>query len=342
MRPTVWTVALLLVCAASFTHAQPPSCASPTTPIGALPPAVPIWCEVPGPDGPSTFVRTSNGWLDDFEHGLSNAPIGTGYLTFAFGGTPLQQHFRHADHWMQDLDLAQRGGTTLRPEPAFRFQDGKLVIEADVAAGIQAYGSGIWPEITVTTAAQPTGARRDALYAYDHFPGHHTLGCRLQSDRIVICALFDDSTRGISEGGRIWEMSFFQPVGTQNTGGGPWGEGAAAWRVCKGGDPDLKCRDRFRLELTPSSLVLHVNGIPYFSQRNIPTLPQALLERPLYTYFSGVATVARAGVARFHWDRVAVNVGADGPPPSPPAVCRLQRQLPDQTWETVAQPYACP
>jgi hypothetical protein len=217
---------------------------------------------------------------------------------------------------MQDVSMAERGGTTMRPQRTFRFVGGRLAVEATVAAGIAEYGADIWPEITVTTAARPTEPRRDALYAYDAFSGHYTLGCRLHADRYVICALFDDSPAEAGNAARLWEMSFFQHVGTHVEGGGPWGGGETAWRVCENTDPDMNCRDHFRLELTQTSLVLHVNGFRYFAQEGIPPLPAPLLQGRLYAYFSGVVQAARPGVARFHWDRVAVNPPAAAVPPA--------------------------
>lgn len=321
--------------------ALPPSCDYASTPIGALPPALPIWCLDQGESGAATFIATDNAWFDDFNHNLNVAPIGSGYRVFKFGHTQTQHHFRHANHWMQDLSLEERGGVSLRPDAAFHFKEGKLVIEAVVAAGIESYGSGIWPEITITTAPQPTGARRDALYAYDHFPGHTTLGCRLQSDRIVVCSLFNNTQQGISEGGRIWEMSFFQLVGTDNQGGGPWGEAETAWRVCEMEDPDLQCRDNFRLEISKNSLTLFVNDIEYFSQKGLPTLPSDITNGNVYVYFSGVSTAVLADkVARFHWDSLAINKHVISDPIS--NQCRLQRQDDQGAWQTLLQPYPCP
>ncbi|MBK9308186.1 MAG: hypothetical protein IPM58_14165 [Nitrospira sp.] len=322
--------------------AQDARCTSRGTPIGALPPAVPIWCLPEGATGSATFHQGGNAWTDDFQHGLSNAPMGNGYREFQLGATTRFAHFRHNDHWMQDVAADRKGGTVLRPERAFQFDNDKLIIETDFAAGVQSYGNGIWGEIVITTAQNPTGERADALYAYDHFPGHYTLGCRLQTDRIIVCSLFDNSARGINQGGRIWEMSFFQKVGQVSEGGGPWGEGATKFRVCNGSDPDVNCRDRFRLELTPTSLELYVNGYRYFAQTGLPALPSALTNRPIYTYFAGVVAGTLPGdqTVRFHWDRIAVGTISTTPPPAP--VCRLQRQETNGSWTTIQQPVTCP
>ncbi|HFD13103.1 MAG TPA: hypothetical protein ENJ32_11650 [Crenotrichaceae bacterium] len=332
---------LFLTSLSFHTLAITPSCDNASTPIGALPPAIPVWCLTAGANGAATFIASDNTWLDEFNHGLSLAPIGSGYQRYSLGNDPQQQQFRQANHWMQDISLTARGGVTMRPDPAFHFDNGRLVIEADVAAGIQSYDSGIWPEITITTAPQPTGARRDALYAYDHFPGHTTLGCRFQSDRIVVCSLFDDTQKGANDGGRIWEMSFFQHVGTDNTGGGPWGDAENAWRVCLDGDSDILCRDRFRLVITQTSLTLFVNDVEYFSQKGLPVLPEDITNGPVYIYFSGVSTTIQpSDVARFHWDRLAINQYQPEQPST--SQCRLQRQDSNGNWQTLQQPYPCP
>jgi hypothetical protein len=306
-----------------------------------------IWCLPAGATGPATFQQGANVWIDDFNHGLSNAPIGNGYREFSLGATVRFAHFRHANHWMQDVAADRKGGAVLRPDRTFQFSNGKLVIEADYAAGVQSYGSGIWGEIVVTTAPNPTGERRDALYAYDYFPGHYTLGCRLQTDRIVVCSLFNNTSNGINNGGRIWEMSFFQQVGTTSEGGGPWGEGERKFRVCNGTDPDVSCRDRFRLELTTNSLALYVNDYRYFAQTGLPSLPSALTNAPVYTYLAGVVAGTLPGdqSVRFHWDRIAIQAGTDPivPPPLPPTpICRLQQQEANGAWTTIRQPVLCP
>lgn len=317
-----------------------------TTPIGAQAPAIPVWCLTAGADGSGTFIQFSNGWLDEFDHGLSNAALGDGYQSFLLGNTERQQHFRHANHWMQDASLTHRGGATMRPDASFRFENGRFSVETDVAAGVSAYGTSIWSEITVTTAPQPSGARRDAIYAYDYFPGYYTLGCRLQAERVVTCALFNDLPGETGNESRIWEMSFFQHIGTENFGGGPFGDADAAWRLCEGSDPDINCRDRFRLELSETSLALNVNGMRYFSQNGIPPLPPEFMNQALYVYFSGVVTSPQTGVARFHWDRVAVNMDTTVEPPIGPLpidpICRLQQQQSNGEWVTVSSPVQCP
>jgi hypothetical protein len=273
-------------------------------------------------------MQGGNSWLDEFNHGLSTASLGAGYRAFEVQGGSINQsqHFRHADHWMVDVNGVDQdgsgpwnfGGATVRPDRSFRFQDGKLVVEADVAAGLAEYGGNAWPELVVTTAATPTAApSRDNTYSYDFFANDWTLGCRLQPERGPICALFDNTGRGAGAGGRVFEISAFQHEDAQSVyGGGPFTpETDAAWRVCQDDDPDLDCRDRFRLELTRDTLTLFVNGVKYMEHQGLPAgkqLPDALVNGPVYVYFGSWIYKPDTETVRFHWDRLAVNP-ATGP-----------------------------
>jgi hypothetical protein len=202
----------------------------------------------------------------------------------------------------------------MRPATTFHFEQDRLVIEADAAAGIETYEGGIWPELVISTGSRPTDT--GSLYAYDMFPEDWTLGCRLQSSRFPVCSL--KSNDGDIQSGqgstRIWEMSAHQEVGTDNYGGSPFEGRENYWRVCHQQDPDMHCRDRFRLELTPTSLTLYVNGYRYFEQKNIPRLPGGLLTGELYVYFSSMVVSHPAEAIRFHWDRLSVNPNT---PPTP-------------------------
>ena len=294
------------------------------TPAGALPsqPA-PVFCSIDN-QGPGTSAQQNNSWSDDFNHGLSFADFeNTNYQTFeVLGEIHDSIHWRHANHWMVDLAPhaegqeigGTHGGAMLSPDRSFRFKSGKLVIEADVAVAISAYGAEAWPEIVVTTGSQPTEFRvGGSLYAYDLFPGHWTLGCRLQTNRFPTAALMDNTQRGTLNGGRVWEMSWFQHVGTEVFGGNQFDGRGHYWRVCGDTDPDSSCRDRFRIELTQTSLTLYVNGVKYFEQKGIPPLPDELVNGDVYVYFASMMSRHPADTIRYHWDSVTVN------PANPPS-----------------------
>ena len=100
----------------------------------------------------------------------------------------------------------QPGGTQMRPDRSFRFENGKLVVELDVAAGIEDYDGFAWPELTVTTASSPAVSAAgpvgptpatsigDDLYAYGQFGGEWSVGIRLTGSR-PIAALYDNTHR---------------------------------------------------------------------------------------------------------------------------------------------------
>jgi hypothetical protein len=255
----------------------------------------------------TTFTQGANSWLDDFNHGGSMAAMGAGYREFS---TDVQRakSFRHANHWMPDVQPIPNNGSTvggsyLRPDRSFRFENGVLVIEMDSAAGISTYDPHprqAWPEIVVSTADHPTpsGSVADDGYAYGHFPNAWTAGIRLQPSRVPIAALFNPGNT------RTWERSFFQTEGAANEGGTP----APAWRTCNGTDPDTNCRDRFRWELRPDSMTLYVNGSLYWRQTQAGMFPAAFTEAPaLYVYAASWISTREQKVYRFHWDRLRVN-----------------------------------
>ncbi|MFN0074175.1 MAG: hypothetical protein ACKVVP_22060 [Chloroflexota bacterium] len=298
---------------ASLEYAAPPCPWPDSLPLGALPPARPAWCDELG-TGASTLENGSNRWLDEWEHGLSMADLGEGYRVFNFGSVYRTETFRHNGHWMQDVAGRSEsgsgppwnvGGVTMRPDRTFRAENGRLVIEADVAAGISEYEEHAWPEIAVTTAPAPTGTIVDGLYHYGHFGGHWAMGIRLQSERTPTAAIYPPA------GPRRMEISFFQDEGAHVMGGGPFNERLSrAWRVCIETDPDLNCRDRFRWEIERSAMTLYVNGVKYMEHRGLPedvSVPVELLEQPVYVYFAGTLHQPEAATVRFHWDRLAIN-----------------------------------
>lgn len=286
-----------------------------STPAGALPgQPPPVWCLITA-TGSGTEQVSQNTWFDDFNHGLSFANFeNTQYLTYDEIGAWRTKFWRHADHWMLDMAPHPQGGTSgwdrgyalLRPNQEFHFINNKLVVETTVAAGMDAYSLDAWPEIIVTNGPQPTNGPIE-LYGYDLFPQYWTLGCRLQSTRVPICALKSNDGGPDTPSNRIWEMSFWQEVGTYSYGGLPSGGLENYWHECAVTDPDILCRDHFRLELTRTSLKLFVNDELYFEQSGIPPLPNQLLNGNVYVYLASSQVNHSAETIRYHWDLLSIN-----------------------------------
>jgi hypothetical protein len=194
----------------------------------------------------------------------------------------------------------------LRPNQSFKFSNGKFIVETTVAAGMNAYDDQAWPEIVISNGPAPY-SDPVVLYGYDQFPEYWTLGCRLQASRVPICALKNDHGTPPESSGQVWEMSFWQQVGTYGYGGYPGGGLEDLWNECAVTDPDTECRDHFRLELTATSLKLFVNGGLYFEQSGIPSLPSELLTGDIYVYLVSSHVNHTAETIRYHWDLLTVN-----------------------------------
>jgi hypothetical protein len=298
-----------------------PSILSPcwpsSLPVGAISgQPLPVFCRS-STQGPDTSQEAENGWVDNFDHGLSFGDFeGTRYRIFDdVGFVHRTLHWRHANHWMVDIATRSkstpspwvRGGALLSPERSFAFENGMLVVEAEVAAGIKAYTTSIWPEIVISTGSNPDDV--GSLYGYDLFPEDWTLGCRLQATRYPVCTLKNNSG-SIAEGKgsrQIWEMSAHQEVGATNFGGSPFEGREEYWNVCDNTDPDDYCRDHFRLEITGTTLTLYVNGHKYFEQTGVPPLPAELTEGEVFVYLASMVVSHPADAVRFHWAGLAVN-----------------------------------
>ncbi len=299
-----------------------------------------IWCYNLNDPPARTAVEGPNSWVDDFTVGCTvEAPGCTsmmslddrdmGYRVFDSTGaeTPQGQHWINQNHWMVDAKGGFTGGTSLRPDRSFRFENGKIVVEGDFAASIPEYGDETWGEITITSAPAPTGEFADILYAYGQFGGHWAVGCRLQSSRFPVCAVegadandppVEETCFAIPRQYRVAELSSFQRCGTKVMGGGPYDGLERYWRECQPAGPDMACRDRFRLEVTKSSLTLYVNGVKYMEDANWPAahqLPDSFVNGDIYVYQSNWQNRAGSRAYRYHWDHFAVNPPS-GPTPS--------------------------
>lgn len=301
------------------------------------------WC-VPLQTGHDTHTATANGWVDTFNHGLDHATCCPGYRQFEFGSgeTTFWQHSQADSHWMVDVQGRNSGGGSIRPDKSFTFENGKLVVESVVAASIPGYGVAVWPEITISTRGTPSGNVVDPLYHYGQFGGSWTFGCRLEPAKTPVCALYDNSGRSVFNGGRRWEISFFQHVGGGND---YFNYNGTAWRSCGVDNPDTACRDRFRLELTANSFSLYVNNVLWMREEAAGLFPSAFVNAPLYVYMASwiqsngqpQSQTSPSSISRFHWDDIIINPGSTGPAPTPTPVASPTPIPPTPTTTT----YTC-
>ncbi len=334
----MFAISVGIVAGAAVYNPSGPQCG--TVPVGALPgQPFPTWCYTGLDAGISTAQKAPNAWMDMFNHGQSMAEmstdynqvsIGTAQSRFWNGGNPTAMF-----HWMQDFACASGGpcGSAIRPNQSFNFVDrgdgrGKtLIVEGDVAAGIDAYGGDSWAEFLITTDPHTGmhGSGSTGLYLYDYTVGYDALGCRLYGDK-MICSLFDNSARtpnpNDSNPGRIFELSFFQQVGSTQCGWYDGGcNGDAFIRNCAGSDADLNCRDSFRFEIAKNDFRVYVNGKLFGRTANMPVakqIPDRFLNSATYTYF-GAMTVNDQRAHRFHWMALHINADMFGAPPVPTA-----------------------
>ena len=302
------------------------SCPDPAPPIGALAPAVPAWC-IALAAGVDSAVRRPNSWTDEFRSGAVNAHLAASYRVFELGRSRassvfLTQHFAHNGHWMvdvaghgaplglypdsvDDFEIGpNNGGAFMRPDTAFRFADGRLVVEFEVAA-MRAYGDHAWPEVVITTAAAPTPHETNGWYAAGVFGGYPVVACGVPADRLSECRVYDHDTITAHLNASSAAGAAFANGGAPTTAARD-----AAWRTCAPDQADELCRDRFQLVLERDAITLSVNGVPYMEHRGLPTaarVPDELLRSDVYVYFASWTYLGDPAVVRFHWGRIAIN-----------------------------------
>lgn len=331
-----------------------------------------IWCFPLVAPSPTfrTRVTGTNDWVDNFQTNTQMMRFADGDLDYRIfdgvnaGGTNKTQHFINNNHWMDDNSGGFLGGSMMRPNRSFKFENGMLVVEADVAAGIPCYQDGCnefsggdiaWPEIDVSTATQPTTNTNDALYGYGHFVGSWAVGCRLHGRGAITCAVQADHNLTSVTGdrppcfsvdpARVMEISGFQQCGTIHYSYDDHADARQYLRHCLDNQMDMFCRDRFRLEITKSSLTLYVNGHIYLQDANWPSyaqLPDSAVNGNWYTYMTDWEDSPNQPVYRFHWGRLAINPhNADGTiaaPTAAPSFCLGQPQNTCQTNTTPPPP----
>ena len=321
-----------------------------------LEPEYPIWCYPQPQAGPATAIKGPNSWVDtwDNDHPAIQTLNDGDYDYRVFPRLLSDQSrfkwgaFINSDHWMVDLvDVSPfrlSGGILISPDQTFQFVNGKIVVEADAAAGAPGMGSADhYYEIDITPALAPTnepnGGVVDALYGYGQFGGVGAIGCRFEGG--FICTMYDDSNR-VTGGqcpqghickdnggrpGRVWET---QGVGTARTAPsvrGGFGQEALlldgpgrlgdVWRHCGDNIHDLHCRDRFRIELTKTNLKIYVNGrlgyeIDGLYAVNPETgadnrVPDSWFQSGVRMYMTSWINGGQHTPLRWHWNNVAVN-----------------------------------
>jgi hypothetical protein len=303
--------------------------------------AIPAYC-IDAPVHAPTRVTGANDWIDnfvqdgsgpyrfqneDFDYRVYDGPDNS------LGSIGRSRHLVLGDKWVDDNEQKYAGGAAIRPNRTFHAENGKLIVEADVSAGKNIYAGNAWPEIVVTTAAEPDVVAPQAPeqnYAYGHFNLSPTFGCRLQDGGTFTCAAFTGTgslgqTPNTSDRApcfslqddRLWELSFFQGCGNYFPGGIHYGGSPTIdnlgqfFRQCSPSDTYDKCMDRIRVEITRRSMVWYVNGVRYFEDSgwdSLHQIPDAIFTQPVYVYFSDFNTIDSSVHAfRFHWERLAIN-----------------------------------
>lgn len=318
----------------------------------------PIWCYTDYSIATDTHIEGPNSWVDEFNHGASFATPSSAYTVFeSINQISKTQTWFHANHWMTDIapkfsatdDGARYGGNVVRPNKAFRFEDfgdgrgKKLVIESDIAAGINGYNaptSNAWVELVisnspVTTFNSNNKANVGNFYAYNFFQRNWAFGCIMYPDGFPGCALVSNNGAPPEQDER-WQGSHFQHPGSYSFGGQPGApsgvEGRPVgdfWRHCGTVDPDTNCRDRFRMEIWKTGYAIYVNGVKYSENSGITDpnkmFPDELVNGDVYVYMGNIVGIHPSDTVRFHWDRFAVNP-KDGqgrlmPPSAAPDFC---------------------
>jgi hypothetical protein len=319
-------------------HASLP-CAS--IPVGSVnlesdpEPQQPIWCSPPLSNTlPATGTYDAfGGFGDPFNNSGALARFNNGddgYNVFdnlAYGGSNQSAHFLVNNYFVVDLaKQTSQVGAAISPNHAFRFENGKLVLEADVSAsevGFDQNGAAVWPEVDWSTSPAPNrNTSNDGLYLYGSFPGFAAGGCRIEPNRGLTCAVEADHVLSSTTGdqppcysfapSRVMELSGFQSCGSRHSGFAvDFGAPGNAWRLCPPNSVDA-CMERFRFEWSQSGLVAYVNGIKFAEDSGWPgyaQLPTSIASgsTPIYAYFGQWGDFSSSSVYRFHWGQVSVN-----------------------------------
>jgi hypothetical protein len=313
------------------------------TPLGALPPALPMLCDQLGP-AVDTARRAANSWVDHFDHGAAMSHLPPSYVQGHVGPGGVSKHFIHNNHWMVDIRSDSGRYPTLlaawmRPATTFRPKaDGSVVIEFEVATPIAGTRdvstlSDSWPEFAISTAPAPTGMNtwgspllRNGTYFYESFARADVMGCRIQQSRHPICAFYEAGSDTAGAPDRLWEINQngTDVVPGTEYGGDPTAPGLRdVWATCsQTDDPDTVCRNTFRVTMTSARIridvkkpggqfVRYYEAVPCNDRAGCSTGQMGRILNNaggFYVYFADFAyRIANDEVIRFHWDHVAVN-----------------------------------
>lgn len=335
-------------------------------------PMGPIWCFATVASPTTRTIDAGGGWIDNFDTNVQMGRLNDGDMGYrlfdTFNPGQLQAGtFINNNHWMVDIvDVSPHrlsGGLMLTPNRSFRFENGKLVVEVDAAAGQDGMGGAdVFYEIDITPAANLTYTV-DNLYGYGMFGGVGALGCRLEradDGGHTVCSMYDNSGRDAGgtdmsgqgrprgQSGRTWET---QGAGSSRTaptvvGGHPGyvmpGTGLSGrnvFRICNDNQMDVFCRDRFRFEFTKTSVTIFVNGYKWFDIQGLYAsnpftgadnrIPDSWISGGVNVYFTSWINGGQHTPTRFHWGRVAVNPHSGSgftAPSAAPSFCLGQPQ----------------
>lgn len=342
------SVGVLTLAVSPTTVVHAASCS--TVPLGVAStstdpePGVTFWCLDPSTLAAPLMTGVPDnfgGYVDPFGETLSNAAHlndgEAGYRTEALGGTNNADHaITQGGYFVGEFSKdSSTQGTVLTPDRAFHFQNGKLVMEADVAAGTFGFmdssgGDVAWPEVDWSTS-ELSGNVVEGLYGFGYYGGNWSAGCRLQAHHSLTCSIEDGSATADrplpgetqdqgpcfpADPNRVMEMSGFESCGPKHFGfaedfGAPKGVfRSCAQNAANGIDG---CLDRFRLEWSQAGFVAYVNGVKFAEDSGWDAnhqLPASIVNgsTPVYAHFVDFSDFnAPPPAVRVHWQRIAVN-----------------------------------
>lgn len=195
---------------------------------------------------------------------------------------------RDALGWTATMDGGGQQGSSFGTPVPFRFHDDAFKVYAELGLGFSGSSAADtmtgWYEIILTTSPVLGPLRDGGAFAVEAAPGHWTLGCRLEPGGNTICDLMDDTGRSAADGGRVWQASFFQEVGTTTFGGFENPDTGLEISRCEVLEPE--CLDGWTVVFGVDSIRIDLNDRRYFEQTGMPRLPDELTSGDVYVHFA--------------------------------------------------------